>query len=73
MKKFLLLSIGLGLIAVSCGTKESSMSSNNSDSAAVDKNKMQSSTSTTDSAVTSTTNPDNIKMKMDSTTAPATQ
>lgn len=70
MKKFLLLS--LGLIAVSCGTKESSMSSSSSDSAAVGTNKMQSSTSTTDSATT-TTNPDSIKVKMDTVTAPATK
>ncbi|MET3536216.1 cytochrome C551 [Chryseobacterium limigenitum] len=72
MKKFLLLSIGLGIIAVSCGTKESSMSSSSSDSAAVDTNKMQSSISTTDS-VTTTTNPDSIRIKMDTVTAPATK
>lgn len=67
MKKFLLLSIGLGIIAVSCGTKESSMPSGTTDSTAV----IQSSPSTTDTAATKTANPDNIKM--DTVTAPATR
>jgi len=49
------------------------MSPSGSDSAAVDANKMQSSTSTTDSVAATTTNPDSIKIKMDSVTAPATK
>ncbi len=36
MKKFLLLAVGLGISAVSCGTKESSMQNANSDSASVE-------------------------------------
>lgn len=36
MKKFLLLTIGLGIFVVSCGTKESSMQNTNPDSASVD-------------------------------------
>ncbi len=36
MKKFLLLSLGLGIFVVSCGTKESSMQNTNPDSTSVD-------------------------------------
>ncbi|WBV61323.1 cytochrome C551 [Chryseobacterium camelliae] len=38
MKKFLLLTLGLGIFVVSCGTKESSMQKNSSDSASVRSN-----------------------------------
>lgn len=40
MKKFLLLAIGLGIFTVSCGTKESTMQNNNSDSASVSPTKV---------------------------------
>ncbi|MEN4762313.1 cytochrome C551 [Chryseobacterium sp. C39-AII1] len=56
MKKLLVV-FGLGIIAVSCGTKESSMSTSNTDSTTV----IQSAPATTDSAVMSTT-PDTIKI-----------
>lgn len=36
MKKLLLLTLGTGFFAASCGTKEPQVSSNNSDSATVD-------------------------------------
>jgi len=36
MKKLLLLTLGIGFIAVSCGTKEAQMSSSNTDSTAAD-------------------------------------
>lgn len=65
MKKFLLAAIGLGLVVVSCGTKESSMSSSNSDSAAVDKTKTEMPAATD---TTKTVTPvDTAKMKTDST------
>jgi hypothetical protein len=35
MKKFLLLTLGLGVFVVSCGTKESSIQNKSSDSASV--------------------------------------
>ncbi|AZA99523.1 cytochrome C551 [Chryseobacterium joostei] len=68
MKKLLLTAIGVGLFAVSCGTKESSMSTSNSDSIAVDK-AQKALPATTDTTTTKKTNPDNMKMKTDSTTA----
>lgn len=69
MKKFLLLTLGLGIFAVSCGTKESSMSSNNADSATVDTTtQIVTPPATTDTTATRTTNPDSIKIKMDSAT-----
>lgn len=60
MKKLLIV-LGLGIIAVSCGTKESTMSSSNADSTVVTTQN----TLPKDSAVMSTT-PDTIKI--DSTT-----
>ncbi|MCU7615759.1 cytochrome C551 [Chryseobacterium sp. PBS4-4] len=36
MKKLLLLTLGIGFIAASCGTKEAQMSSSNTDSTATD-------------------------------------
>lgn len=70
MRKFLIAAVGLGIIAVSCGTKESSMSSGSTDSIAVDTTRTVT-PSTTDSV--KMTNPDTIKMKVDSmaTTPPA--
>lgn len=67
MKKFLIAAMGLGIIVVSCGTKESSMSSSTTDSTAVDTTR----TTTPSRTVTPTdsvkvTNPDTIKMKVDS-------
>ncbi|AZB10614.1 cytochrome C551 [Chryseobacterium sp. G0162] len=66
MKKLLLTAIGIGLFAVSCGTKESSMSTSNSDSA----NTRAASPMTTDTMTTKMTNPDSMKMKKDSMTTP---
>lgn len=65
MKKFLIAAIGLGLVVVSCGTKESSMSSSNSDSAAVDK--AQAATPAATDTVKTVTPADTAKMKVDST------
>ncbi|MBP2616566.1 cytochrome C551 [Chryseobacterium jejuense] len=68
MKKLLLAAIGIGLFAVSCGTKESSMSTSNSDSA----NTRAASPITKDTMTTKMMNPDTIKVKKDSmATSPA--
>ncbi|AZB27169.1 MULTISPECIES: cytochrome C551 [Chryseobacterium] len=69
MKKLLLTAIGIGLFAVSCGTKESSMSTSKSDSANVDNTRTVPPT-TTDTMTTKMTNPDSIKMKKDSMATP---
>lgn len=66
MKKLLLTAIGIGLFAVSCGTKESSMSTGNSDSV----NTRTASPMTTDTMTTKKTNPDTIKIKKDSMATP---
>ncbi|MCJ7935150.1 MAG: cytochrome C551 [Chryseobacterium sp.] len=66
MKKFLLTAIGIGILAVSCGTKESTMSTSNSDSAAVDRVQKNIPPTATDTMTTKMTNPDSIKMKKDS-------
>ncbi|MFC5873781.1 hypothetical protein SAMN05443633_101286 [Chryseobacterium arachidis] len=63
--KNLLLIAALGIFAISCGTKESSMTTNNSDSAAVN-NTTAVPPATIDTVNTATVNPDSIKMKMDS-------
>ncbi|MGU3375870.1 cytochrome C551 [Chryseobacterium sp. M5A1_1a] len=63
----MLTAIGVGLFAVSCGTKESSMSTDNRDSTAVDK-AQKASPATTDTTAMKKTNPDSIKMKKDSAT-----
>jgi len=70
MKKLLLAAIGLGLVVVSCGTKESTMSSKSSDSTAVNTQSVQPAVTDT---VSQRMNPDTIKIKTDSTavTAPA--
>ncbi|MGN7756748.1 cytochrome C551 [Chryseobacterium lathyri] len=62
MKKFLLAAIGLGIIVVSCGTKESSMSSNIKDSTAV-SNTQTVTPSAKDSTKMTT---DTAKIKVDS-------
>jgi hypothetical protein len=66
MKKLLLTAIGIGLFAVSCGTKESSMSTNKSDSA----NTRATSPIATDTMTKKTTNPDTVKVKKDSMATP---
>lgn len=73
MKKFLLLTLGLGIFAVSCGTKESQMSSSKTDSAAtvVDTVKTVPPV-TTDTMNTKMTNPDTIKIR-DTVAAPVTK
>lgn len=65
MKKLLLTAVGIGLFAVSCGTKESSMSTSNRDSVNVE-NTQTASPATTDTMTTKMKNPDSIKMKKDS-------
>jgi hypothetical protein len=66
MKKLLLTAaIGIGLFAVSCGTKESSMSTSNRDSAMDSSRKA--SPAATDTMTSKKMNPDSIKMKKDST------
>ncbi|MDH6250391.1 hypothetical protein M2347_000118 [Chryseobacterium sp. H1D6B] len=67
MKKLLLLTLGLGIFAVSCGTKESQMSSSKTDSTKVQSIPPE----TKDTVVTA--NPDSQKMKMDSAAVPATK
>ncbi|MFP3597269.1 cytochrome C551 [Chryseobacterium sp. SIMBA_029] len=69
MKKLLLLTAGLGLLAVSCGTKESSMSSGSTDSTAASSKTM--SPVTTDTTATAKMKPDTLKV--DSVAAPATR
>lgn len=66
MKKLLLTAVGIGIFAVSCGTKESTMSSSSRDSAKVDNAQKSASPATTDTMTTKMTNPDSIKIKKDS-------
>ncbi|MDF2553251.1 MAG: cytochrome [Chryseobacterium sp.] len=68
MKKLLLLTLGIGFIAASCGTKEKQMSSSNTDSTMVDTT-MQVAPPVAD---TMTTMPADT-MKVDTTAAPATR
>lgn len=65
MKKLVLIA-AVGMFAISCGTKESSTSMSNSDSAAVD-NTATMAPATTDTMTTAPTTgtPDSMKMKMD--------
>ncbi len=58
----------LGIIAVSCGTKESSMSNSSTDSTAVDNTSTNAAPATTDTTTTMTTTPDSIKINADSAT-----
>lgn len=67
MKKLLLLTLGLGLFAVSCGTKESSMPSGNTDSTAAGSKTV----SPVATDTTATMKPDTVKV--DSAAAPATR
>jgi hypothetical protein len=62
MKKLLLIAT-VGIFFTGCGTKESSMSTNNTDSTAVDSS-INASRTTTDTV--SSAMPDSIKMKLDS-------
>ncbi|NIF04595.1 cytochrome C551 [Chryseobacterium sp. Tr-659] len=68
MKKLLLTAIGIGIFAVSCGTKESTMSTSSRDSTAVESARKTASSTTTDTMTTKTTHPDSIKIKKDSMT-----
>ncbi|WP_082504936.1 cytochrome C551 [Chryseobacterium sp. Leaf405] len=68
MKKLLLIA-AVGIFAVSCGTKESSMSTSNADSTVVDTSSNVS-TSTTDSTTTKMANPDSMNVKTDSAATP---
>ncbi|KMQ64366.1 hypothetical protein ACM46_08735 [Chryseobacterium angstadtii] len=69
MKKFLLGAIGLGLVVVSCGTKESTMSAKSSDSVAVSSQKAE--PATADTASVKKVNTDTMKVKVDSTATKA--
>ncbi|SDQ67325.1 hypothetical protein SAMN05421664_2107 [Chryseobacterium soldanellicola] len=74
MKKFFLTAIVLGTFAVSCGTKESSMSTSNTDSTAAETAQSTPPATTTDTVASPTTNPDSIKITKDSASAsPATK
>ncbi len=66
MKKLLLTAVGIGIFAVSCGTKESTMSTSSRDSAAVGNTQKSMTPATTDTMTTKTTNPDTTKIKRDS-------
>ncbi|MDR6515811.1 cytochrome C551 [Chryseobacterium camelliae] len=77
MKKVVLI-LSIGIFAVSCGTKESSMSTSATDSTATDTSatmdNTNASTMSTDTMTTKTSNADSLKMRTDSsatTTAPA--
>lgn len=69
MKKLLLLTLGIGFIAASCGTKEKQMSSSNTDSTMVDTT-MQVAPPVAD---TMTTTIPTDTVKVDSTVSPATR
>ncbi|MDR6368939.1 hypothetical protein J2795_000823 [Chryseobacterium bernardetii] len=66
MKKLLLTAVGIGIFAVSCGTKESTMSTSSRDSATVGNTQKSIPPTTTDTTSTKMTNPDTIKIKRDS-------
>lgn len=66
MKKLLLATVGIGIFAVSCGTKESTMSTSSRDSATVENTQKSALPATTDTMTTKMKNPDSIKMKKDS-------
>ncbi|WP_431612411.1 cytochrome C551 [Chryseobacterium sp. 'Rf worker isolate 10'] len=70
MKKLLLAVVGIGIFAVSCGTKESTMSTSSRDSAKVDNARKSVTPTTTDTMATKMTNPDSIKIKKDSVVKP---
>lgn len=68
MKKLMLAAVALGLVTISCGNKESSMSTGSTDSTAAVDNTMQSTPATTDSMTTNSnmSSPDSMKMGTDS-------
>ncbi|MDR6489205.1 hypothetical protein J2799_003744 [Chryseobacterium vietnamense] len=66
MKKLLLTAVGIGIFAVSCGTKESTMSTSSRDSATVGNTQKSIPPTTTDTTSTKMTNPDTTKIKRDS-------
>jgi hypothetical protein len=68
MKKLLLTAVGIGIFAVSCGTKESTMSTSSRDSATVENTQKSIAPAATDTMTTKMKNPDSIKMKKDSAT-----
>jgi len=68
MKKLVVLTLGIGFFAASCGTKEKQMSSSNADSTAIDVAPPAAPTA----ADTMTTVPMD-SMKVDSVAAPATR
>jgi hypothetical protein len=71
MKKLVLLTLGIGFIAASCGTKEAQMSSSNTDSTAAADTAMRAAPAVAD---TMTTTVPMDSMKVDSvTTTPATR
>lgn len=71
MKKLLLLTLGIGFIAASCGTKEAQMSSSNTDSTAAADTTMRVAPAVAD---TMTTTVPMDSTKVDSvTTTPATR
>lgn len=67
MKKLLLLTLGIGFIAASCGTKEKQMSSSNTDSTAADT----AMPAVADTMTTTTVPMDSAKV--DSVASPATR
>jgi len=74
MKKFLLLTLGIGFFAASCGSKEPQMSSSNTDSTAVDTT-MNAAPPVADTMRTTPTTPntDSIKTPTDTVAAPVTR
>ncbi len=68
MKKLVLLTLGIGFIAASCGTKEKQMSSSNTDSTAMD---VAPSAATTMTDTTATVPMDSARV--DSVSTPATR
>lgn len=66
MKKLLLTAVGIGIFTVSCGTKESTMSTSSRDSATVENTQKSIDPAATDTMTTKMKNPDSIQMKKDS-------
>lgn len=70
MKKLLLLTLGIGFVAASCGTKEKQMSSSSTDSTMVDTTMQAAAPPAAD---TMTTAMPADTMKVDTAAAPATR
>lgn len=68
MKKLLLAAFGLGIVVVSCGTKESSMSSGNTDSTATVNTKTVAPTATDSTKMAV---PDSVRVDSVAATSPA--